>query len=236
MKVSTIAILAAILLIASACVVRVNKNYKKSHIVADGNIETETHKLSPFTQIQSSLPADIIFVQTEEEPHLVIMASKNIIPYFSCEVENEELQLEFRSDSIASFTAGEIKVTVYGKAINKVTLSGSGDFDAESLSCEGDFSLSLAGSGDVDIVNISCDNCELALSCSGDIELSGSVKGKVTAALAGSGDISLSGEAAKAELSIAGSGDIDIRDLKVSGAVNYQVAGSGKVHQKTDRS
>ena len=37
MKVSTIAILAAILLIASACVVRVNKNYKKSHIVADGN-------------------------------------------------------------------------------------------------------------------------------------------------------------------------------------------------------
>ena len=105
MKVSTIAILAAILLIASACVVRVNKNYKKSHIVADGNIETETHKLSPFTQIQSSLPADIIFVQTDEEPHLVIMASKNIIPYFSCEVENEELQLEFRSDSIASFTA-----------------------------------------------------------------------------------------------------------------------------------
>lgn len=236
MKVSTLAILAAILFIASACVVRVNKNYKKSHIVADGNIETETHKLSPFTQIQSSLPADIIFVQTEEEPHLVIMASKNIIPYFSCEVENEELQLEFRSDSIASFTAGEIKVTVYGKAINKVTLSGSGDFDAESLSCEGDFSLSLAGSGDVDIMNISCDNCELALSGSGDIELSGSVKGKVTAALAGSGDISLSGEAAEAELSIAGSGDIDIRDLKVSGAVNYQVAGSGKVHQKTDPS
>ena len=236
MKVSTIAILAAILLIASACVVRVNKNYKKSHIVADGNIETETHKLSPFTQIQSSIPADIIFVQTEEEPHLVIMASKNIIPYFSCEVENKELQLEFRSDSIASFTAGEIKVTVYGKAINKVTLSGSGDFDAESLSCEGDFSLSLEGSGDIDIVNISCDNCELALSGSGDIELSGSVKGKVTAALAGSGDVSLSGEAAEAELSIAGSGDIDIRDLKVSGAVNYQVAGSGKVHQKTDPS
>ena len=236
MKVSTLAILAAILLIASACVVRVNKNYKKSHIVADGNIETETHKLSPFTQIQSSIPADIIFVRTEEEPHLVIMASKNIIPYFSCEVENEELQLKFRSDSIASFTAGEIKVTVYGKAINKVTLSGSGDFDAESLSCEGDFSLSLEGSGDIDIVNISCDNCELALSGSGDIELSGSVKGKVTAALAGSGDISLSGEAAEAELSIAGSGDIDIRDLKVSGAVNYQVAGSGKVHQKTDPS
>ena len=236
MKVSTIAILAAILLIASACVVRVNKNYKKSHIVADGNIETETHKLSPFTRIQSSLPADIIFVQTDEEPHLVIMASKNIIPYFSCEVENEELQLKFRSDSIASFTAGEIKVTVYGKAINKVTLSGSGDFDAESLSCEGDFSLSLEGSGDIDIVNISCENCELALSGSGDIELSGSVKGKVTAALAGSGDISLSGEAAEAELSIAGSGDIDIRDLKVSGAVNYQFAGSGKVHQKTDPS
>lgn len=232
MKVSTLAILAAILLIASACVVRVNKNYKKSHIVADGNIETETHKLSPFTQIQSSIPADIIFVQTDEDPHLVIMASKNIIPYFSCEVENDELQLKFRSDSIASFTAGEIKVTVYGKAINKVTLSGSGDFDAESLSCEGDFSLSLEGSGDIDIVNISCDNCELALSGSGDIELSGSIKGKVTAALAGSGDISLSGEAAEAELSIAGSGDIDIRDLKVSGAVNYQVDGSGKVHQK----
>lgn len=232
MRVTTIAILAAILLLASACVVRVNKNYKKSHIVADGNIETETHKLSPFNGIQSSLPADIIFVQTDEDPHLVIMASKNIIPFFSCEVKNDVLQLKFRSDSIASFTAGQIKVTVYGKAINKVDLSGSGDFDAEALSCEGDFSLSLAGSGDVDIVNLSCENCNLSLAGSGDIELSGSIKGKITAAIAGSGDISLSGEASDVKISIAGSGDIDIRDLKVSGAVNYQIKGSGKVHQK----
>lgn len=228
----TIAIIAATLLLASSCVVRVNKNYKGHRIVADGDITTETHNLSPFTKIESSIPGDIVFVQSDSELSLVINASKNIIPYLTHKVENGVLKLQFDSDSVASFRAGKITVTVYGKELEEVALEGSGDFNADALSLEGDFSLSLEGSGDVEIKNISCDNCNLSLSGSGDIELSGSVKSKVSASIAGSGDISIGGEAAEAVLSIAGSGDIDIRSLSVSGAVNYQVAGSGKVHQK----
>ena len=233
MKVITIAILAATLLLASACVVRVNKNYKESgRLVADGNIQTETHALSPFKGIHSSIPADVVFIQSEEEPHLVLKASKNILPFFKFEVVDDELRLKFKSDSISTFRAGEIKVTVYGKSLDSVAIAGSGDFDTESLVCEGDFSLSLAGSGDADIENISCENCNLAIAGSGDIELGGTINGKVSASIAGSGDITLSGKAAEADFSIAGSGDIDIRGMEIPGSINSRIKGSGEVYQK----
>ena len=64
---------------------------------------------------------------------------------------------------------------------------------------------------------------------SGDIRADAQIKGAVAVAIAGSGDVKLSGSAESADYSIGGSGDIDARNLAVSGNVSQSVRGSGDI-------
>ncbi|MGM9739934.1 MAG: GIN domain-containing protein [Candidatus Cryptobacteroides sp.] len=250
-----VASLAAISIIASSCVVTVNKkavrNFAKDKFVeASGVIVTRDTIVSPFSRLSVAGPLEVTFIQSDDQPSVKVMASDNIIGFV--EIKNEDNGLKIRlKDGPAKFS-GEIVVEVAGPAVNKVEIEGSVDFNCGKLgSAESDFDLAVGGSSEINVGSIEAAELSLAAAGSCDIEIKEVNAVLFKCALAGSGEIS-SGHvnADEVKVSIAGSGDMDMYlnanelsasiagsgELSVQGSVSrqakYSIAGSGHINAK----
>ena len=152
-------------------------------------------------------------------------------------------QDESRSDRNASETKFKLALPV----LRSVQLIGSGDVYIKPLQVD-DLSIALEGSGDMKFFAVKGRNIKVAGSGSGDIQLAELAAQTLTLVQAGSGDIvvgklevadlsvSLNGSgdikldkpasAAKVEMNIVGSGDIDFAHLDADTAV-VNIVGSG---------
>ena len=119
-----------------------------------------------------------------------------------------------------------------------ISVRGSGDAEFDDVICDR-VNVSLVGSGDVEVKNIVTHRTGIELVGSGDIEMnqrqvaqtdielkgSGDITlrmdngGEVNARLLGSGDITLRGDAKRLEQYTRGSGDIDVKGLRLDGSV-----------------
>lgn len=93
-------------------------------------------------------------------------------------------------------------------------LFGSGNVDCDKVNCvRADLSVSGSGNMDVDLVNAEQTNANLI--GSGNLEVEFSRCGSVNCNLTGSGNIELSGDVARLTKRVAGSGELDVEDLRV---------------------
>lgn len=250
-----VASLAAISIIASSCVVTVNKRAVRSFakdkfVEASGVIVTRDTTVSPFTKLSVYGPVDVTFTQSTDQPSVKITTSDNIQQYVEVKIEGNTLKV-FMNDGPARISE-DINVEIVGPAIDALSLAGSVDFSCENLGAEAvDFEMEVSGSTDANIGNISAAEFGLASAGSCDLKL-GDIKAVTfKCALAGSGDISASNlNADEVELSVAGSGDMDMYvsakelnasiagsgELSVKGSVSrqakYSIAGSGHINAK----
>ncbi len=157
---------------------------------------------------------------------------------------NGHTETEIKPD----FEEGELKINGSGSIVASdfeslcVRISGSGDFQGQSVSNQS--KLRIAGSGAISLVHaanpnvkisgsgdVSCDSAkgeiEAQIAGSGDLDL-GKVEGSACLHVAGSGDFSCSGELDFLKLRISGSGDLDGSHLTVREA-DIHVQGSGDV-------
>ena len=174
----------------------------------------------------------------EEIKHITIfgnfgMTTQNIDPAFQetgtwYNLLNKNMPIEVTNVSTTiSLEPGGF--FVYGdnpfKDINDVSLAGSGDLISKDQIITNDLNISLAGSGDI-ILNVKTQSVKGAVAGSGDISLKGSTN-NLLAKVAGSGDFnSYELNANDAEVSIAGSGDVQV---SASNNLKARVAGSGDV-------
>ena len=231
------AALALATLSASSCLIRINEkalweNYHTHSVKANGDLVTQIRPLDEAVRFYRHLGSgDFVFVQRDTTPYLEVTASENIISYFYPEFSLPDgmLTCRFSSDSVANVIQGYVKIVLYAPDLEGIELIGSGDALVEGLVRPGDFSAVVTGSGDMHLKGLECDNLNVSVAGSGDVEIFVNARGMVEAGIAGSGDIRLIGSADRAKFSVAGSGDINARGLKVANDVSSSTRGSGDI-------
>ncbi|MGN1232050.1 MAG: head GIN domain-containing protein [Candidatus Cryptobacteroides sp.] len=250
-----VASLAAISIIASSCVVTVNKKAvrsfaKEKFVEASGVIVTRDTVVSPFTKLSVSGPIDVTFTQSTAQPSVKITTSDNIQKYVEVKIEGNTLKVGLE-DGPARIS-DEIKVEIVGPAVDALKLAGSVDFTCAALGVEAvDFEMEVSGSTDAHITSIaaaefglasagSCDlklgdiNVEIfkcALAGSGEISSDNVNADEVKVSIAGSGDMDMYVSAKELSASIAGSGELSVQG-SVSRQAKYSIAGSGHINAK----
>ena len=96
------------------------------------------------------------------------------------------------------------------------SLSGSGDLEAKSIICN-DFTAKISGSGDIDVDALTADNIVVTINGSGDASIGLKDAGDVTVRINGSGDVTLYGNARTLSHKVNGSGNVNSRQLALSG-------------------
>ncbi|MDY5036440.1 MAG: DUF2807 domain-containing protein, partial [Prevotella sp.] len=81
-------------------------------------------------------------------------------------------------------------------------------------------SLSVAGSGKIEAEEVNVDMTNIQIAGSGDIDVDMNDCGSAIVNIAGSGDVKLKGTVNELNKSVAGSGNINTKDLVIKGGSN----------------
>jgi len=152
------------------------------------SLETQKRETSSFTSIRSSSSIDIVVEQTGICAVEVSAPEKYMRQIFT-EVENGELHIYVKGNMMYS---GDITIYIQVKDLEKVSLTGSGDFENKGIIKAPEFSFRISGSGDFD-ANL---NTKI-----------------LTGSMSGSGDANISGITESLEIRQSASGDLVLRNL-----------------------
>ncbi len=123
-------------------------------------------------------------------------------------------------------SARGVLVKVVVPSFRGLSVGGSGKGSAESGALPRDVSLAVSGSGELAWKGTAA-ALDLAVSGSGELKATGEA-GPVKAAISGSGEMKLSGKGESLKAAVSGSGELDAKEFAVKDA-SVSIAGSGDV-------
>lgn len=206
---------------------------------------SQERPMAMFNEINVSGPFNVYYVQSSESKVLV-EGKEEFVEKVVTELKGDDLHIKLEP---GRYTNLVLKVTVYSPVADEIHIAGSGDFfdvaghsskdDIEyksagsgdlvlaSIETREDIDIASAGSGDVRAEGIKCHDLDISIAGSGDVRMDAEVRNELEASISGSGSMTLNGSCDKAELKIAGSGDI-------GGNLSYKristsCSGSGRV-------
>jgi len=168
-----------------------------------GDLITETRQVSNFDSIELNGVGEVIITQGGGES-LSIETDDNVMKYLKVVVENGTLKLGFE-EGFKPITPTRLVFAVGVDDLTSMTISGSGDIEAETLET---------------------DRLDVTVSGSGDVRIAALTTGDVRTDISGSGEVSLAGDASAQDVTISGSGKYLSGDL-CSESVKMNVSGSG---------
>lgn len=186
--------------------VMISCRWRNKTIEGNGNIVTESRKVSKAENVKLAGSFDVIITQGEETK-ISIEADENLMDYIILSEGPDQLVLKEKNNFNLK-SDHPIKVYITTPRLSGIKLAGTG-----SVTGKGKFtgseklSIDIAGSGDM---NFEVNAPEV------DVDI------------AGVGSLTLAGETKNARYEIAGSGDCDALNLK-SENVRVKVAGIGTV-------
>jgi hypothetical protein len=175
-------------------------------IKGNKNVENQIRNTGEFLHVSSYGSFDVVMVHSSIT-EIVVSAESNLLPYVETNIKGNELVIK---PSPGVNLRSHLPITIYIKSpsLERASVYGSGSLKASNY--QGDsFSFEIRGSGDVAVENL--------------------VARFVKCSIAGSGDIKVQGESHQSEVSIAGSGNARMSEIKVSES-SVNIAGSGDVH------
>ena len=192
-------------------------------VVGSGHSSSVKRELAAFHEIAISLPGKVELVQGNTEG-IAIEADDNLLPLIETVVKNGELTVRSAKGINLSGNTS-IKVTVYARTVDNLSLSSSASLTAARL-VSPKLVSSIAGSGLIMIKDLQIDALSVSIAGSGRFEALGTTKA-MDVDIAGSGNVSVSKLSAEdVNVSIAGSGDAT---LWVRKSLTVSIAGSGSV-------
>jgi hypothetical protein len=218
-------------------------SFTTTSVAGSGDIVTQTFDVSGFDSVILEGFGNV-FVQQGQDESLSVQTDDNLISLLEIKVQGKELRLGLKP-GLEIRPSKSITYNLIVQDLNRVTLSGSGNFYVEPVQSN-NLTLSLLGSGNIDIKGLNTGNLSVDLKGSGNITAE-DVKAKVVdASLQGSGDIKLAGNANTQNVTIAGSGnylagnlETDRTEVSVPGSaditvwvndeLNVRVSGSGDI-------
>ena len=239
-------VLAAIALLFSGCIG--NDYVFGKHVRGVGGTRTETRQVSKFDEIEIANNSDVE-IYKGNELSVEVSDYNNIVQYTQVVVEGHRLIVKSEPDNINLSNSKSLVIIhmpeplhimhISGSGnmilkdgfndITKLSISGSGNIEAEKPCMMNKVSASVSGSGDISFKG-SASDAELHVSGSGEINFSEVKSQNVNAHISGSGNIS-SYVIGTLDAHISGSGDVEYYGHPSS--VNSSVSGSGNVtHQE----
>jgi len=196
--------------------------------------ETRTYDLKGFTAVNVFGPLEVYIAQApftvsaqgtaEELENIEMTVDGNVLEIRYKEKNNKVV----RNYKNKNEDQRGIHITL--PDLERVQLNGSGDIYIDDLKGMKMFEMELKGSGDIHFSSLlGLEKLSVALAGSGDIQGEEvEVSGSMSIALAGSGDVMFGGRAENVEVSVVGSGDVNLEQLTTSTA-NVTITGSGDV-------
>ena len=160
-----------------------------------------------YDKVVLKIPAEVFYQQfSDSAPYLQIHTDENIFKSLNVRIENHQLILDVKKDSIIRPS----KLTIYTSShnLNQVTVTGSGDIRLKGEVNAVDFKVDVIGSGIFLSDSLLCNN--------------------ITARITGSGKMQLTGASNHSLFSINGSGNIHAFDYFVQ-ELNCRIIGSGNI-------
>ena len=199
----------------------------------------QRRELTGFERIEQLGSLDVKYQQADTFS-VYVNAPSDILKHVETRVDANKLIVHMKGDgkviNLGVKDGDDVTVYVTSPDLIGIDLKGSGDFDCKGHLDTDRLDISLNGSGDVEFDDVICDDIDVSLVGSGDVEVkqvqtlrsrvnlvgSGDVSmrfvnsGDVEAKLLGSGDIKLKGDVRRSKYEKRGSGDIEVRELRVS--------------------
>jgi hypothetical protein len=201
----------------------------------------ETRDLEPFTGIGIGISADVFYTQGNAH-NIRIEGNERDVKDLVVKVDDGYLKLRYDDWKIK-----RSKLTIYisSRELDKVSVSGSGDFKAEKAVSSEEMDISISGSGTVHFTGLESEEMDVRISGSGDAVLDKGKAEEMDVKISGSGKlIAERFEVSEFSVTISGSGIckitvVDELDARISGSgsvfyhgnpqVNSTSSGSGKV-------
>lgn len=166
---------------------------------------SETRDLKDFTKVSFGVPGEL-FINIGPEFKVIMEGPKNILHDIVTEVSGGKLVI--RKDNWHFSMNEKITVHITMPEIQGLGISGSGRAEIKDQIKNSDLSLSVSGSGKIYTGDIITSNLKCSISGSGDIMAGGN------------------GSAARADMTISGSGNYVGESLKIETA-DISISGSG---------
>jgi hypothetical protein len=191
-------------------------------ITGSGKATTQSRQVQGFSGLGLSIPAIVEVGQAAHE-RLTITADDNVLPLIESVVEGGVLKLRLREGT--QLRRATIRVSLQVKALESISISGSGEVRAPALSGPR-LRLSIAGSGDARVGG-KAEALDVRISGSGNVDAARLAAQRAAVSVSGSGDATVSARESL-KVRIAGSGDVRYYgDPKVE----KSVAGSGSLRR-----
>ena len=192
-------------------------------VAGSGKASSVKRELAPFHGVALDTHGKIELIQGNTES-VVVEADDNHLPLIETVVTNGQLRIRTAKGFNLPGSA-KVKVTVYMRNIDKLSLAGSADLTAARL-LSPKLAGNIAGLGTITIKELQSDDLAISIAGSGRFEAQGTAKA-LDVSIAGSGDVSTAKLSTQdATVSIAGSGDAV---LWVRKALSVSIAGAGEV-------
>ena len=220
----------AVLLPTSCTWIRVNPGFLNFSVGIGEAPGTKVEQISDADCFTISVPADIIYTQTEGEPWLNISAKPEVAA--KIEVFQDGGNVAIRSaEKGAKNLFKDVKIGIGTRSLSKITLNGAADFEIKGGLQTGDLEINANGAADIEIDSLKTGMLTITVNGAGDAEINGLDCLRAEVTVNGAGDVSLAGKAASAKLTVNGAGDIDIMELE-SDDVTTSIHGLGQVSRK----
>ncbi len=218
------------------------------------NVEKTIPVAGSFDEISTTGSMDIIYTQGSKHSVKIIGTAEDV-EKVKVKVKNGKLSIEpeMEMKKLGGVTINttclkdNVKIKVTSPKLRSVNIIGSGDFTANSTIKTNELNLEIAGSGDIDIKKVATSKLNASVAGSGDIDIdnvsecsnitftvagSGEIDAylnnckNVRCNVAGSGEIKVKGKVTNYYSSVAGTGEIDRRELVATGNVSESTSKS----------
>ncbi|MET0323449.1 MAG: head GIN domain-containing protein [Duganella sp.] len=192
-------------------------------VQGNGQVTKQNRALGHFHALASSVSGDVE-VRIGNTESVTVETDDNLQALLETVVENGTLRIRPARKNL-SLSSKTMKIIVQARALDRVSVAGSGSVQADNLKAER-LQLDVGGSGSLVARQLAAEAVTVALGGSGSLETSGKAE-RLQVSIGGSGEVHADKLATRdATVSIGGSGEVTVWATQ-SLAVN--LAGSGDI-------
>jgi len=218
--------------------------FSSKPIVGNHQLVNKQIAIEDYDNIILSVPAEVLYKQySDSAPYLQIHTDENIFNALDVRVENHQLIIEAKKDSILKPSMFTIYTTSHN--LNLVNVVGSGEVHLKGEVNSKDIQLQIIGSGIILSDSLICDNTAVNITGEGNLQLTGA-SNHSSFMIVGAGNIrAYDYLTQELKCTITGSGNIEAfvtnqLDVNIMGAgnifykgnpptINNHITGAGKV-------
>jgi hypothetical protein len=217
---------------AVSCIININGSGSTwvGEYTEEGIDHTEVREVGHFRAVASSLPANVYYVQADQQ-EVRVETTEELASKVQTTVEDGILSLKLEPGRYPKLI---LRVVVSSPDIEKLSVSGSGNLIQEGpLHASGSLALKVSGSGDIRTGEIDSQDFTAQCSGSGSIRVGALACDDFGGKINGSGTITMGRISCDDfEMGVSGSGDFLVDVLTSTGGASVRVSGSGNVRLK----